>query len=248
MVAGTLAESGYYIGDTMLAATDANPKGYFESREVEQVNEYLIRTMLEPTRREKLLSWFHSILAQPNFGDLPEWSRAHWLAILPVSREPRPSFAKLDLVKSLTARAPFCFKDPRFCYTLPAWRPYLRDTVYICVFRQPDITASSILKEVGREEYLRGLVYPYEQALAMWAAVYRHILYKHRHQGQWLFLHYDQVLTPSGLDRIEALTGAVVNRAFPDQNLARSTGQDRAIPHAVQSIYRELCNLAGYQP
>lgn len=247
MVAGTLAESGYYMGDTMLAATDANPKGYFESREVEAVNEDLLRTMIAPTPGEVRWRWLRPIPAQPNFKDAPPWSRARWLAALPTVRTPTVSPDDHARIAALTTRAPFCFKDPRFSYTLPAWRVHLNNTVYICVFRQPDITANSVLKEVGREDYLRGLRFSYEQALAMWAAVYRHILYKHRREGQWLFLHYDQVLTPSGLDRIEALTGAAVNRSFPDEKLARSTGQDRAVPRAVRSIYRELCQLAGYE-
>ncbi|NOG51689.1 MAG: hypothetical protein HND48_21365 [Chloroflexi bacterium] len=92
------------------------------------------------------------------------------------------------------------------------------------MFREPAITAASIPKEVEQEDYLKGIRLSYRQALDVWARMYAHILYKHRHRGKWLFLHYNQVLTQDGLDKIEALTGAAVNRAFPD---AQPHGQKR---------------------
>lgn len=244
MVAGTLADAGYYMGDTMLAATDANPKGYFESREVETVNEGIIATMLQPTRRERLLRLGRGVQRQPNFGDAEPFMRVYWLALIPPLRRPYPRQSLVQQVQTLVKNQPFCFKDPRFSYTLPVWRPYLTNTVYVCVFREPTVTAASILKEIEREPYLAGIHYTFDMALDLWVYTYRHILERHRHQGDWLFLHYDQVLTPDGLDRLAAHTGARINRDFPDAALKRSESRAPIPPRAAR-VYDALCALAG---
>jgi hypothetical protein len=82
------------------------------------------------------------------------------------------------------------------------------------------------------------------QALRIWSSIYLPILYDHRHQGDWLFLHYDQVLTPEGLDRLEKFTGANVDRSFPTAKLSRSKPVLK-IPKDNLALYRELCKLAG---
>ncbi|MBK8139367.1 MAG: sulfotransferase [Chloroflexi bacterium] len=246
MVAGTLSEAGYYMGDTMMPATEANPKGFFESREVEALNEDLIRTMLQPTLRERLSRWAGLVPPQPNFEDAAPWAKVLWLAMVAPEREPAVSTAKAERIARLTHHEPYCLKDPRLCYTLPAWRKHLQNTVFICVFREPATTATSILKEVEREDYLKGIRLSYRQALEIWMCNYRHILEKHRHQGDWMFLHYNQVLTSDGLDRIAALTGAKVNRDFPDERLARTTADDSLTPLPIRRVYQQLCELAGH--
>lgn len=50
-----------------------------------------------------------------------------------------------------------CYKDPRFSYTLPAWLPYLHDTRMICIFREPGLTAESIVTECRTMPYLANL-------------------------------------------------------------------------------------------
>lgn len=248
MVAGTLAEAGYYMGDTMLPPTEGNPKGYFESREVEAVNDGLIQTMIRPARRERRLAWLRSIPQQPNFDALEPWVKAHWLALIPPIRKPILKPVYREQIEALVLHQPFCFKDPRFSYTLPAWRPFLtQETAFICVFREPPITAASILKEVQTESYLDGLTISYEQVMQMWIYSYRHILTTHRHEGAWLFLHYSQVLTDDGLTRMETLLDATVNRDFPEARLQRTQAEQPA-PRAAQRIYRQLCKLAGYHP
>ena len=38
MLAGTLSAAGYYIGDCLIEANEANPKGFFEDYEVNAIN------------------------------------------------------------------------------------------------------------------------------------------------------------------------------------------------------------------
>jgi len=247
MVAGTLAASGYYLGGTLLPPTDANPRGYFESREVEHLNEILVATMLYPSWRERALGWLRPIPVQPDFTALPISSRARWLALIPTWRRPfmRPDYA--ERMRTLVSHQPYCFKDPRFSYTLTAWRPYLQNTAFVCVFRDPGVTARSIVKEVQNAEYLKGLDVDFGRALEVWRWVYQHVLQVHRHEGDWLFLHYDQVLSGDGLDRLQRHLDAPVDRGFVDARLRRTCSQD-AVPVEVRRLYAELCRLAEYEP
>ena len=53
MVAGTLAKAGYYMGEQLLPANKANPKGFFEDIEVNAINEDILSSVAP--RRPKIL-------------------------------------------------------------------------------------------------------------------------------------------------------------------------------------------------
>ena len=152
----------------------------------------------------------------------------------------------LKIAPDLTERQPFCFKDPRFCYTLPAWRPALGDAVFICVFRHPADTAASIVKECASARYLRRLTMDFDIALEVWTLMYSHVL-RQRDEGEWIFVHYDQVLAGDGLSRIADLLGTRLDGDFPDRALRRSRS-DRPVPRETSELYEELCSIAGFAP
>src|SRR5262249_6518261 len=152
-----------------------------------------------------------------------------------------------ERMRTQTSLKPFCFKDPRFCYTLPVWRPFLADAVFLCVFRDPARTVTSILKECRTAAYLEGLPMDYAGAIEVWTLMYRHVLEIHRLVGEWLFFHYDQLFRDPSLDKLEEALGARTNRRFADSRLQRSPAQGSA-GEAAQVVYDHLCALAGYQP
>jgi hypothetical protein len=239
MVAGTLSKAGYFMGDNLYGARENNPKGFFEDHEVNQVNEALLKQIV-PNRPQ----WLPKFIRKRVFNRRPMQGQ-RWLARVPVGTEV-PSTSFIDrCIERLTQRTPFCFKDPRFSYTLPAWRPFLQDIAFICVFRDPATTVTSVLKVCNNLYYLQPLSMNTERAVEVWQLMYSHILNVHRHQGDWLFIHYNQVLTQQGLDRIATFTGAEVDRNFPDPKLRRSSPQSAVSP-AAQHLYQELCMLARY--
>jgi hypothetical protein len=148
-------------------------------------------------------------------------------------------------MRSYTTRRPFCLKDPRFSYTLSAWRQQAPDARFICVFREPNKTAQSMIAEARKAEYLRHFKFDYSAALRVWEAMYARILNQHAREGDWLFLHYDQAMSGDAFDRLESFTGARVDRSFPEKALSRSPAVGEASP-AVQAIYERLCELAGF--
>jgi hypothetical protein len=63
--------------------------------------------------------------------------------------------------------------------------------------------------------------------------------------GDWLFLHYEQVLNGDALPLLEAKLGARTDPSFATPDLKR-TEADEPIPDKLQELYRRLCELAGY--
>lgn len=238
LVAGVLGSSGYYMGDRPGAFRDeANPKGFFEDPEINSLNE----DILEPVVRRRRGRWAGRHLFRTRL-----YRGTYWLSKIPRDVTiPAPPAAAEERIQALTSRRPFCFKDPRFSYTLPAWRRHADDAAMICVFREPNRTAQSIVTEINRADYLRGLRLDYEMALAVWEAMYSRVLETRRHGGDWLFVHYDQILTGSGSARIAKLTGAQVDTGFADTSLARSSASGD-VPASASRIYGELCDLAQF--
>jgi hypothetical protein len=234
MVAGTLYGAGYFMGENILPATSLNPKGYYESKDVEQINEALL-SQIVPSRPRGFLGNF--------FRDRPT-RNLRWLARVPMGAKINYSPEITLEIEALTQKQPFCFKDPRFCYTLPVWRPVLKDTVFLCIFRHPAATASSIMNLHDKNK-LEGLAINFQQALMVWQLMYQHILQIHRHEGPWLFMHYDQVLQAEGLDKIESFIEGKIDRNFPDQSLKKSVVY-KPVNSQVQEVYETLCKLAHY--
>jgi hypothetical protein len=237
LTCGVLASAGYFMGNNLLRGDNENPKGYFESPEINEINEQLLAEVV-PTRPKGVV------------GDLFFRSRPphlqHWLSPVSINAQFHPSRDLLVRINNLMRSEPFCFKDPRFSYTLPVWRPFLRDAVFVCVFRDPSTTAASILSKCKGDPFLRSLSMTYKQALKIWAHMYQHILEIHYPAGgDWLFAHYDQILTSRALDRLGAILHVPVDRRFLDLSLKRSKPL-KPISTEIRNLYDKLCQLAGH--
>lgn len=111
----------------------------------------------------------------------------------------------------------------------------------MCVFREPGRTAYSLSRHVQHQ----GLGFGFTEALQLWTASYRHILQRHRHQGQWVFCHYQQILDGSALPRLGQVLQARLPGGFAEPRLCRSP-PTRRVPPGPLRIYQQLCALAGY--
>jgi hypothetical protein len=152
-------------------------------------------------------------------------------------------------IRAVTAREPFCFKDPRLSYTLPVWRAVIHPaTVFICVFRRPDVTVRSILAECARREYLSDLLMSEGRAYDLWFNMYSHILAKNQEVAEsFLYVHYDQILYHSAIPRLSAFLDAPLSPGPVDRALNR-TKPGGKVPTNVMKLYRRLCTCAGYVP
>jgi len=234
MVAGCFAKSGYNMGKELLPSDAGNVKGYFEDYSINKLNEDILRRSY-PKKRDFMGEW---ILDDENF--LPG---LRWLSSIPVNA----NFYTSEILKNkikLLCKSPFCYKDPRFAYTLPVWNEFLEDVIFICVFRHPSSTARSILEERKIDGEFNRLQMSYEIALDIWKSIYSHIL-NHSRNGRWLFIHANQVLTTGGLKRIENFSGVKIDNSFPEKRLLKQA-HERKLPTEIEQIYIKMCGLANY--
>ncbi len=238
MVAGAIAGAGYHVGDDLIGARPANPKGFFEDREVNRINEDLLDRVVRARPAGPAAALFRH---RTRHGQ-------RWLAPLPLDARIVTDPAITARIASAVSHQPFCLKDPRFSYTLDIWQDALAvPAAQVCVFREPGRTAESVLREVREARYLRDLRIDRNQVLRVWTLMYRHILERHHRRGDWLFLHYDQVVDRSSLDRLDDLLDAHVDRTFADAAVGRSSDDTRPgrLPRATAQVYATLCELAG---
>ncbi len=232
MVAGSLRRAGYEMGHGLKAGTSSNPLGYFESVEINDINEDLLRPVVAPLQGTAVSAWG---LVHPTVR-----KDQHWMACLPPAAE-TPADPDLNARMAVaTARRPFCFKDPRFCYTLPAWRPHLGpDTVFVCVFRQPGRTVTSMMRDCEEQAYMRDFKLTARFAWQVWIHMYDRVVRAHRRQGRWLFLHYDQAAGGRGLRRLSRFLGAPADPKFPVPALKRSADLKNT-PRAARVLYWKM--------
>lgn len=234
LAAGLLAEAGYDLGPRLLSADPSNPKGFFESRTVNDLNEQL----LEPLTGARPLDATGRPLASRPLRD-----GERWLAALPadVTVPPRPELEPA-LRAAVDAPGPAARKDPRFVWTLPVWAPLLPGALRLCVFREPGRTARSILGMTDNGDL--GLTL--DGALAVWAAAYRRCLHLADAEGGdgWLFVPYGRLVDGSALPVLVARLGVALQGAFAHPGLARTPGAGD-VPRAVTDLLRKLEARAG---
>ena len=241
MITGCLAGAGYFCGDNYLGKNNSNPKGFFEDYEVNQINEAILDRYHYniPERVRRVL-----------FPAYPFYN-ARWLARVPLTKKITCSPEIETHILRVIRHTPFCYKDPRFSYTLPAWIPLLpADTAFVCVFRHPRDTAMSIVKECRNSPALTPLRMSKQIALNVWDKMHQHILKNYKrseHKEQWFFIHFDQVLNGTRLSALADFLHANVDLSFPEKkyNRTRTLRQETFVPIKSLQLYEQFCDFAG---
>lgn len=229
LAAGLFRDAGFFMGHKLHAPRPSNQKGFFEDEEINHLNDAMVARLL-PDR---------SALAVPGYGyDVPD-NRQHWLSRVPLSTRAAATGDEIERIRILTSNKPFCFKDPRFSYTLDVWRCFANRPKFICVFREPATFVSSVFAECLSQPYLHNLAISVEQLLDIWVTMYRHILDRHARAGDWIFVEYDDLVVGRGLRRLEAFTGVAVDSGFADGALNHSRPIIK-VPRAVSEVLEEL--------
>src|SRR5919202_1256540 len=133
LAAGLLARAGYNCGEELLPPDDGGPTGFFEARGINVINEALLA--VEDT----------GLRMRGYSRRLREGER--WLATVPVDADFAAPAALRAEMRAAIPESPYCCKDPRFGYTLAAWRPLFAGALLVCVFRHPRATAASIARD-----------------------------------------------------------------------------------------------------
>ncbi len=164
-----LERLGCYVGEPheTLAADFANPVGYFERRDVVDLDRDLLRV---------LGCWWYDPL---------RFDPAN------LNREERGRFA--GRVRTVLARLaergePWAIKDPVLCLTLPFWRDHMpAPPVCVMTLRDPREVAASLAARDG---------FPHAFGLALWEHYQRAAL-RHSHGLPQVFVRYSDLLVRS---------------------------------------------------
>ncbi len=248
MLGGIFHDAGYFMGDRLHKPRESNPKGFFEWYKINKINEDLLTPFNQKNLFAHFMWTFHKKYTVSNPGN-----NQRWLMSIPTKTKLSSSDSHLEKeIQEVLKREPFCYKDPRFSYTLPLWQDYIKkyktgETVFICIFREPDITVESILKECRSQDYLSSLYINHKQAYRVWTDIYSRILNMHAASySNILFVHYNQLYDGSALKELSEYLEANLKIDFVDKNLKRTISTN-SIPSGPKNIYRQLCEKAQYK-
>jgi hypothetical protein len=134
-LSGALGLAGVALPSHLMPASDANPRGYFESQRLYQLHEELLDEMAT--------SW--SDVSPPPAGFLRSPSAARWVERLAAAVDEEFGDARL-----------FVLKDPRMCRLVPLWDRVLERVgarpAWILIVRNPIETSASLRREHDIDE------------------------------------------------------------------------------------------------
>ena len=164
-LASLVADMGLHLGaeNTLKEGDDFNPKGYYELKQVLDINEQILMESIDSTIWE--------------IGESLGWSKAKTVKIIeyytwtvarnPVRAEDVSGKTREEVenfIRSITQeQQTLLLKDARMCATLPVWEEYI-DPVCIVLWRHPAEVQRSLGKMTG---------IPQKIALQLWYAYNR---------------------------------------------------------------------------
>lgn len=237
MLTGLFANQGIYIGGRAHQPTISNPKGYFETRGINELNNRIISKYLEWPMMNRLRHY-----VSQNFNvDVRAFAFAsplkHEVKVLPAYLS--------NAMKYYASKGSFCYKDPRFCVTLPAWAEYLgKNTKYLVVFREPEKIIASYIKN-GIDIYDPPLLFNGKELELAFVRNYRRLI--EWSNEEWMFMHYDQILSGAVSEQLEDFSSMKLDWGHIETKLKRTKSADYVCSvDGVANVYKELCRLADY--
>lgn len=213
----------YFAPEGMaLPAKPDNPTGFWERRDILQLNDALLKQHGCAWNRLKHWSYDKASLAP---DELMQSMRA--------------------IIGSMDAHQPWFIKDPRLCLLLPAWMPLLSSPVAVIVYRHPHEIALS-LKNRGQgpvehsialwEAYAVGLLNA-TRALSRIHVSHSALLSKPFKTCEAMF----EQLGAAGVDKL-ALPSAQEVRSFINPDLYRAKSLPQGMP-PLSAHQQQLCDM-----
>ncbi len=238
MLAGMFADIGFYCGENLLRPTISNPRGYYESADINSINNKLILHGIRWRRLDRLRKYF----APTTQKDRRAFA---FCGVKSFKSHRRVPEVLSERMRFFAGREAFCYKDPRFSLTLPFWKDFLPDDCrFLVVFRSPEKTIYSYKKNAA-DAYNPPLALTDLELERAYSRNYQRLLAQ---RGEnWMFIHYDQVLGGSGLKKLESFCGFQFRWRNLDESLRRST-DDRYTLNLEEPklVYGKLCERAGF--
>jgi hypothetical protein len=238
MLTGLFANTGIYIGGRAHQPTISNPKGYFETKGINNLNNRIIEDYLRwPIGESVRRRWSSNIHTDVRAYAYASPRRLHLKSI-------KPSLQ--NAIRYYGGKQDFCYKDPRFCVTLPVWRESLDPSVrHLVVFREPEKIIASFIKN-GKDIYTPPLEFNGMHLEYAFARNYSRLM--EWADETWMFVHYDQVISGEIAPDLERFCNLELGWSHVEKALRRTSKADYVCrTSVVDNVYRQLCRLANYQ-
>lgn len=208
-LAGALVADGWEVPGNSLPPTDDNPEGYFESREVIQINNALLAEFGQ--------NW-SSTRPLPH-----DWAQAPRVNLL---REQARVFLEGTLHSTKLV-----IKDPRLCRTFPFWQDVLRDLGFrieaVIVIRDPHAVSASLARRMLDARFRPAGIPSISLGCRLWV---RHVLDAERHTRSVTRRHVDW----STIRRNVHEAAAVASGASVFSSRAEGMPCNEPVEHVVQ--------------
>lgn len=224
LVGQLLASGGIGFGDHLLPPSPANPRGFLEDVRVTDLDDELLAPHVvgrgERPVPEARLAW----VGVPEAG----------ADVAATADQQRRMAALLD------AEGPLGLKDPRFVWTLDAWRPVLRPgTRFVAVVRHPaEVAASLRAMWEGDRPYYGDHEVTVDDGLRVWEAANRR-LRAHLRDGPWIVLDHEALLAGDGVAALAGFTGLDLDAGVVDGALHRSA-RSAPVPPRIEALHAWL--------
>ena len=244
LMGGILFHSGYFLGDDLFPPRESNPLGFFETDVINGINETIL-SKYDYINSYGLPEGFAGKISSYN----PVYGQRWLTYIEPGVEILNDDESVVSEIRRAVSVPSFAYKDPRFTYTLPIWKDYLPgDTVYICMFRQPDATADSVLKDCKTADYLEKFYIERDLVFRLWYHCYERALgyLTTEPRINLRFVHYEQLLSGEIVPELSELLETHLDTTFitPDLNRSRP---NNIMPDYVFETYRKLCHASGHR-
>ncbi len=221
LLSSLFGQAGFELGAKLHPPRHSNPPGFFESGEVNQINNLLLE-------------------GHPSRNGLSGWVGEYERPVEELAADVRPR------VEALVARQPFCFKDPRFSFTLPAWADSLGAFSALFVFRHPAWVVASMLKECSAYYPQYGLTAP--MAERIWCAHALSLFEFLQPRYRVLCVAYEDLLDGIGVRALGARLGLELDQRLVQKTLNRSkpvgrAAEGRALDSRTLEIFARLREL-----
>lgn len=182
LTAGLLARLGIDLGTDLVPADRANPRGYFEDRDVVRFHQRA----------------FAGCFPDPGPGHA-DWGWTERQSVSPRDLDRWQADARALVARRVATGRRWGFKDPRATVVLDFWHPLLPAPVYVGVYREPTRVADS-MQRLGAEVFLKNPGHAWKT----WRLYNERLLdFARRHRERCVLLNADAI--EANLERLPGL-------------------------------------------
>lgn len=224
LTANVVSAAGAYV-ENSIPPSDDNPRGYWESREVVELNRRIMAHL------GATLFWIPKVDSR--------WPEAHRL-------DQYRSRAK-HIISELESYQVWALKDPRFSITLPFWLPlFNRPIRFILCIRNPleSVQSAKHSRRINQRDLSTWHEYA-ASALRNTASYRRIIVHFHRYFCPHDSSQVTRILEFLGLEPSVDASAVISPGLFRNRFSLEDLFNDERVPSNVKDLYARLLDLGG---